>query len=279
VGEKVLKQGHDELSAYGRGKEVSAATWNEISRELLRIGYLERNEHKALFITKEGRDFAMGDTEATVTIEKVDRASGKSAVNDGSYDEALFERLRAVRKRIADEQGKPAFTVLSDAALKGMARDYPEDDDRFLRVSGVGQSKLEKYGEAFMREIREHVKAAGKRELSEPTGEPSAVALGGSEYVSLEMFRAGKSVDAIAMERGIKSNTVFGHLLRCMQSGENLDVGRFLTTDQLGEIARAAEKYGWNNLTGIYEGLGEKYEYNLLRVARLASRRPFDTSG
>jgi ATP-dependent DNA helicase RecQ len=273
--EKIGRHGHNRLEAFGRGKSVNKADWNEVGRELVNLGFLERTEHNALRITPSGRQFALGRTDHAVAITSSRSApssvrAGKASY-EGTYDDQLFERLRALRRRITDEQQAPAFTVFSDAALRGMSREYPETEAAFLRISGVGEAKLQTYGETFMREIREHVRTEGRRELAEPAAPPPSNA-NGSELVSMEMFRGGKSVQAIAEARSIKPNTVLGHLLRCMQAGEDVDIGRFLTEEQRGEIARAADKHGWNNLSGIHEALGQRYEYNVLRMARMASR-------
>ena len=84
------------------------------------------------------------------------------AAGDGSYDAALFERLRALRKRIADEAGQPPYIVFSDAALRDMCVKMPRTPDEFLEVSGVGEKKLARYGDDFLAEIAEHLTDVGK---------------------------------------------------------------------------------------------------------------------
>jgi ATP-dependent DNA helicase RecQ len=169
--EKIERHGHDRLEGFGRGRPVSKADWSEIGRELVNLGFLARTEHKALEITPHGREFALGRTNDVVAIASsrsapVSVRPGKASY-EGTYDDELFERLRALRRRIADEREAPAFTVFSDAALRGMAREYPESDAAFLRISGVGKAKLRDLGPTFMAEIS--YEGNGKRDFGRIT--------------------------------------------------------------------------------------------------------------
>ena len=80
---------------------------------------------------------------------------GSSGAPANDADPELFERLRTLRKRLADEAGKPPYIVFSDAALRDMCAKRPATDEEFLEVSGVGATKLARYGEAFLSEIAE----------------------------------------------------------------------------------------------------------------------------
>ena len=274
--DKVTKYEHDKLAVFGRGRNVSKTDWNEIARELLRIGYLERNEHQALLITQAGRDFALKKTDVAVGIERA--TSGASSIGCGapadSYDEELFARLRSLRKRISDEREKPAFTVFSDAALRGMAREYPESEEAFLRINGVGPAKLADLGATFTAEISDYVRENGRRDFGPlPEVEPEPTIAGGSDLQSLEMFRQGKSVHQIAVERGLKQGTVYRHLARAVESGEEIDLTRFVDDAGQKEIAAALDKHGTASLTIAFEELGGRYDYNVLRICRAVLSR------
>ncbi|MGH7821959.1 MAG: HRDC domain-containing protein, partial [Candidatus Binatia bacterium] len=81
----------------------------------------------------------------------------------GELDGELFERLRALRRSLADAEGVPAYIVFSDAVLRAMAAAHPHDEAALLRVSGVGPAKLARYGEAFLRLLRDHRSDEGRR--------------------------------------------------------------------------------------------------------------------
>lgn len=157
--EKLLALGHETLSTFGIGTEYTKAEWLALISELLRLGYVgQEAEHRTLLLTQEGHR-ALKEQRALefakprgVAAAKKGR-KGKSAIAAYSDDHHLFEALRRLRKRIADEQGVPPFVVFSDAALHEMTRIKPTTRSAFLKVSGVGEVKLQRYGEAFVAEI------------------------------------------------------------------------------------------------------------------------------
>jgi ATP-dependent DNA helicase RecQ len=194
-------------------------------------------------------------------------------------DEPLFERLRALRKRLADEQNVAAYIVFSDVALRQMAREYPSNEDEFSRISGVGDRKLREFGEAFMREIAEHLRSNPRQTFARTPGggpEPQKGGrreLGDSPALTLRRFRDGQTVEEIARERGFVLGTILSHLGEAAERGEEVDLARFVTAEQEKEIEAAFESVGWNNIVGAREKLGERYEYGVLRIYR-AMRGP-----
>jgi len=171
--EKVLALGHDRLSTFGIGTEHNKAEWLALISELLRLGYVEQEmEHRTLLLTNEGlhalkeqRTLEFAKPRALARSKKGRKV--EHAIAFRSQDHDLFEALRRLRKSIADEQGVPPYVVFSDATLREMARLKPATQSAFLNVSGVGDVKLQKYGQAFVEEIALH---AGKwNSLSEAT--------------------------------------------------------------------------------------------------------------
>ena len=157
--EKIRKWGHNQLSTYGIGSELNRAEWGAVGRELVRLGHVRQNPDKfnVLELTPEG--WAVLKERKTVTLTKPLAAPEKqvSRIGEIECDEELFERLRQLRKRLADERGMPAYIVFSDVALRQMARDYPGNADEFVRISGVGEKKLKEFGDIFLMEIAAHV--------------------------------------------------------------------------------------------------------------------------
>src|SRR6266481_2395487 len=95
------------------------------------------------------------------------RPGGIAKADVDRFDETLFERLRALRRRLADERGVPAYIIFSDVSLREMARTYPANSTEFRRISGVGEQKLKDFGDAFLREIKSHLAAHPRRTFSE----------------------------------------------------------------------------------------------------------------
>ncbi|MCI0843048.1 MAG: DNA helicase RecQ [Chloroflexi bacterium] len=268
--EKVLRWGHDRLTAYGGGRSRSRKEWTELARRLISEGYLQRSrdQRPVLSVTPAGRQLLGGEGTAMLAPLRE-----KPKPDDGQCDVALFDRLKALRKRLADEREAPAFVVFSDAALRQMAREYPETPDAFSRVSGVGPAKLAEYGTLFMAEITEHLAGSEKRQFAGPLVAAPKKALGGSEWESLRRFRDGRSPQEIAAERDLKVSTVMVHLGRAAELGEDLDLRRLVAEDDEPAIAAAFEKLGWMNLTGVHELLGGRHEFGVLRIYRSLQTR------
>src|SRR5439155_7530851 len=146
--EKIRRWGHEELSTYGIGKEHSRPEWAAIGRELVRLGYLRQTAEKfsVLELTNEGMAVLKSRKPVMLTKPVVAPETKTQRIGDISCDETLFEQLRRLRKKIADERDVPAYIIFSDVALRWMARNYPASDQEFARISGVGEKKLREFG-------------------------------------------------------------------------------------------------------------------------------------
>ncbi|AOS97533.1 ATP-dependent DNA helicase RecQ [Microbulbifer aggregans] len=160
--EKVLKFGHDELSTYGIGTELSAAEWRAVVRQLVVRGYLEVNSEAfgALQLTEACRPLLRGEEKIELrklpTPTRRSAASGSRAAADiAPADAPLWEALRACRKQLADEKGVPPYVVFHDATLREMLAAKPQTEEALLSISGVGDSKLQRFGDAFLAVLRD----------------------------------------------------------------------------------------------------------------------------
>jgi ATP-dependent DNA helicase RecQ len=157
--EKVRKWNHEQLSTYGIGTEHSRPEWAAIGRELIRLGHLRQTSGKfsVLELTDDG--LAALKQRRKVTLTKPVTAPEPKVHRAGEIacDEVLFDRLRKLRRQLADERNVPAYIVFSDVSLRQMARDYPAGEREFARISGVGEKKLREFGDAFLAEITAHL--------------------------------------------------------------------------------------------------------------------------
>ena len=159
--DNIRKWGHAELSVYGIGREMKRPAWQSIGRELVRLGYLKQSAERfaTVDLTQEGLQVLKERRSVTLT-KPVEAVEKKTRTRQGEIacDEVLFDRLRLVRRRLADELNVPAYIVFSDVPLREMARLYPQSQDDFARIPGVGQQKLRDFAEPFLDEIRAHLK-------------------------------------------------------------------------------------------------------------------------
>ena len=157
--EKVRKFGHHTLSTYNIGGEHTRAEWGAIGRELVRLGLLFQNPEKfnIVELTDAGRAALKSRQKITLTKPVAPTEPAKHRAGEIACDEALFEKLRALRKQLADERAVPPYIIFSDVSLRQMARFYPANEKDLSRVSGVGERKLREFGEVFLREIAAHL--------------------------------------------------------------------------------------------------------------------------
>ena len=159
--EKVRKFGHQSLSTYNIGGEHSRAEWGSIGRELVRLGLLFQNAEKfnIVELTDQGRAALKSRQKITLTRPVATAEPAKHRIGEIACDEALFGKVRELRKQLADERGVPPYIVFSDVSLRQMARFYPASEKELSRISGVGDRKLREFGEVFLREIATHLQS------------------------------------------------------------------------------------------------------------------------
>ncbi len=149
---------HDRLSTYGIGRDVSRDHWNYLLRQLIQLGYLEQDiaRYSILKLTEQARPLLRGEErlELSKPRTRVQRSRKKDhQIKGQEYDQALFDELRKVRKQIADRDGVPPYVVFGDASLAEMAALLPTKNSEMIAVSGVGQVKLQRYGQSFIQAI------------------------------------------------------------------------------------------------------------------------------
>ena len=164
--EAIRQRGHNELSTYGIGSEFKRAEWQAIGRELLRLGLVECASGKfaTLSLTPAGLQALRRRTAIPLT-KQIDVIEKNTRRRTGAIecDEALFDRLRALRRHLADQRGVPAYIIFSDASIREMARNYPANSTEFRRIPGVGAQKLKDFGEAFLSDIKSYLAVNARR--------------------------------------------------------------------------------------------------------------------
>jgi len=158
--ERVTSLGHDRLPTFGVGVDLDDKAWRSVARQLVALGLLHADPHAygALRLTDAARPALKGETRLELRRPAIAggragrkaRAKGSLALSLGAGAEILFDALRAERKRIADEQGVPAYVVLHDSTLRQLAQLRPRDRKDLLQVSGIGIAKAERYGERLL---------------------------------------------------------------------------------------------------------------------------------
>ena len=162
--ERIRRLGHDRLSTYDIGGELSRDEWRSVFRQLVAMGLLlvDVAGHGGLRLGEGARDVLRGDREVLLRKETVRKKTAAAKVRSQAAledpdDQALFQTLRAKRMELAKAQGVPPYVIFHDSTLAEMARHRPAGLDAFAQLPGVGQSKLTRYGEAFLDVINAHM--------------------------------------------------------------------------------------------------------------------------
>ncbi|TKA91119.1 DNA helicase RecQ [Guyparkeria sp. SB14A] len=161
--DRMRRFGHDQISTFGIGGELSATAWRGLFRQLIARGLIavDAEGHGGLHLDPSARAVLRGEERLHLRPEKKQRRAATRGAKPGSTpvpveDEPLWESLRSHRKRLSEEQGIPPYMVFSDATLKHMLEVRPSRLEEMAAVSGVGEHKLEKYGEGFLRILLAH---------------------------------------------------------------------------------------------------------------------------
>ncbi|MGH7997405.1 MAG: DNA helicase RecQ [Opitutaceae bacterium] len=173
--DKIRRWGHDRLTTYGIGRDRPRAEWLATGRELLRLGFLavKDGEYAVLELTAEG--LAVLTERRPVPLPKPlagpkARRAPSRAPSDGPFDEILFERLRALRKRLADERSVPAYVIFGDTTLRSMARRYPAVPGEMQGLPGLGEKKFADFAAVFAGEIAAHLESNPKLDFATRSG-------------------------------------------------------------------------------------------------------------
>ena len=258
--------GFDKLSTFGIMNEYSKNTIKDLIYFLITEGYIETfgDKYPVLRLTPSASKVLFEGEKVTIKrkIEKFIEAQV-----DEVYDSKLFEILKALRKRISEETHVPPFIVFSDTSLKQMATYFPTSEDQMLKISGVGYSKFDKYGNRFLETIKPYVSENNITPKEIPIETPkkkssveSSPKVNTAE-ISYNLFKQGKSIKEIAEERGFVTTTIETHLLKYFENGENIDLSKYIHSNYEQDIYNAIDTYGAEKLRVLKDALPEGVSY------------------
>lgn len=187
--------------------------------------------------------------------KKVARKPESIEVND-----ELFEKLRTLRKQIADRDGVPPYVVFADNTLREMSDRLPTTRAQMLEIKGVGETKFEKYGSTFLDLLESHTTRHDSSEKA-------------SHLVTYEMFSEEKDIPMIAATRGLSVSTVEGHILKSIEEGLLKDVDRLMSDDTENTILEQANSIGDEKLKPLKEALPEEISYFQIKAVLTKKRK------
>jgi len=262
---RISDNGHDRVSTFGIGADLSGVEWRSVFRQLIARNYLvvDLEGYGALRLSPECRPLLQGEEQIELRKFSPPERSSKTRTERSrpelrSFDEPLFEALRELRRTIAESQGVPPYVILHDASLRDLARTRPASREAMREIHGIGDRKLALYGELILKEIDRF-----------PRVDLTENALSDTINETLYLHSQGKDALAIAGERDLKVSTIYAHLAEAIEAGllgasDVLPLG----DEEITRITNTLELLDApvdRKIKPAYDALDEAYDYGILR--------------
>ncbi len=269
--ERIKQFGHDKQSTFGIGKALDEKQWRSVFRQLVAKSLVEIDfeGHGGLKLTDACRPVLRGEQtlmlRKDVQVAKTKRDKYEKRQPDGNTDNALWNALRAKRRELADLQDVPPYVIFHDATLMAMVEARPRNHQQLSLISGIGERKLDLYGDEFL---------AVLAEFDEGSHETATV---DTVIETLDLFKLGFSVEKVANQRGLKEDTIYTHLAKGLEAGSvRFEDVLELAPQEIADIEAvllSLPEAQRNALKPVYEQLGGEYSYGVLRCVRAALQR------
>ncbi len=274
---RIRERGDDQLSTFGILSTYALNQVRDWIEQLVGQDYLEKSEdYGVLRATSAGRNVLKG-VETPRLLKSAEAAPKKKSTGAKEswegVDADLFERLRALRKSLADERSVPAFVIFGDASLRDMARKRPTNLDGFLLVHGVGRKKCEELGDIFVAEIRAYCNdrdvVTDVAAVTPPKQEeqPKTKKAGGAAEAAFRLFDQGRSVADVAEELNRAESTTYQYLEEYVRARSLSDPHPWMDSELFARVREAVDAVGDSALKPIYLQLNEEVPYNQIRIA------------
>ncbi|MGD9275643.1 MAG: DNA helicase RecQ [Candidatus Pacearchaeota archaeon] len=267
LGKKDVKDWHKKFFVYGKCKDYSLEELKEIISYLVNENLIHKSEgdYPTLSLTFEGREFLENENQIKIPMKEREVIEKRKDANELEYDKELFEKLRLLRKKLAESRGVPPFVIFGDASLIEMSHYKPKTNQEFLEIKGVGKHKVEEFGEVFLRVISAYAEknSSNEKRIIKTRGKF------GKEKTK-EFIEKKMSISEIAKEQDLTQGTIVKHIERLIDSGENLDIEYLMPEKEKFELIKDAFlKFGFERLKPIYDYFNEEFSYDELRLVGL----------
>lgn len=257
----IFEKDYQNLKTYGVGIEISWYDWNQYLIQLINLGYCEiafHQQNKIRLTPFAKKVLFEGEKVQLTTVKKItiDQTEVKETKKK-TVANSLFETLRKLRYEIAKEENVPAYVIFSDAALRQMETERPMSDEEFLAIEGVGKTKLENYGDLFIKAIITFQKEKPIKKKKEAT----------TYKETLILFQNGLTAEEIALKRNLGTATIISHLAKLYSDGNEIDLSSFVTEDEISKIKEAQIKLEFPiALKPYFDYLEEQISYDKIRI-------------
>ena len=274
---KIKVLGFDNLSTYGIMNEYSKDTIKDLIFFLITEGYINSvgDKYPILVLDKSAEDVLFHNKNIFIK-RRIEKILPKSTLSNEKfqldYDTTLFEILKELRMKIAQSNNIPPFIVFADISLKEMSTYYPTNVENMLKITGVGASKLEKYGQIFIDTVSKYVyennikipqgnEVTNLKTSSTHSSDKNKIPKEDTKVVTCNLYNSGKTIDEICNIRGLTKQTIENHLLKCYEADFDVDLEKNVQTQFKDDILNAINLIGIEKLKPLKEALPSQVTY------------------
>ena len=284
-----IPESHRALSVFGVGKDLAKTAWMDIGKELIQRGYLDQELGRFPVLKLNARSWEVlrGQThvELTQTEPRPEPTPSRTTSPEVEGHPQLFERLRMLRKELADARNVPAYVVLPDNSLRELSAYRPQSEDELYQITGFGEVKVRQFGHSFLEAITAACTEWGLatempagRKKSAPKPRKSSRGPAATVLKTLEVWRENPSIEGIAQRRNLGERTVEQHLADAVESGA-LNAEELLPPHRLNPVAEAWRASPRATRREIRDRVGESFSYFEINVARAYALRAVVSEG
>ncbi len=255
----ILNKHYDSIKTYGIGKDISWKDWQHYIIQLINQGYCQIAFHQnnVLQLTAFSKKVLFENERIELTKPITHNSTITTKQKKPKINNTLFERLRVIRQQIALEQNIPAYLVFNDATLKEIETERPMSEKEFLAINGVGQHKLEVYGEAFIKEVIAFTKSKKVSKNKNNT-----------HKFTYELYQQGLTIDEIAEQRKLKATTIYSHIAKLYSDGKTINIYDFVSKHEVEAVKSAQQTLGAPEaLKPYFDFFEEQLDYFKIRLA------------
>ncbi|MEW6668071.1 MAG: DNA helicase RecQ [Thermodesulfobacteriota bacterium] len=279
---KIRSFRHHALPTYGVGRSKDKRHWRQVIDDLLSLGIITQSQGDlpVLELTPKAQAVLKG-REGVQVLRRKEVLAPKAPAR--GYEQGLFEHLRTLRLRLAANKKVPPYVIFSDRSLREMAVHAPHSRSAFLLLHGVGETKWELYGEAFLEAIKSYLAAhpeAGYNPASGGRAEPTSFhhkekRKSCTVEETWALIQRGLAIQQIALKRGLTEQTVVAHIERLILEGRDIDIDRFVRPEVRRHVEELVKTRGRSLLSEIVENASIPVSFDEARLARAwAKTRP-----
>jgi len=265
----ILERNFHTLKTFGVGKDLRPDEWanyiiQRMNSGLIDVAYDEGHALKlnnlSWDVLKKGKKVTLARFISFVDKKNQLEKNHPLKSNIETLSDKLFDRLKKLRKQLADQQNVPAYIIFTDTTLVDMAKLRPTTELDMLEIQGIGHKKFNTYGEFFLNEIQNFL-----------INESSQVKqIQGNTFMNtLNFYNDGLTIQEIALKRNLNPVTIVSHLCALYENGHKIDLKSLIKEEELSKIRQAIIqiKPEKNNLKPVFEFLDGLVDYSKIRIA------------